>query len=300
MTFNINYIFLITITILLIISIILFYTNLNIFQNKAEYEYFNNNEELNKIVCFYTYYEKNDLYKNNFKFFLEKGILPNVDYYIIINGDCSIDIPEKYNIVVYKRENKGYDFGAYSYAISRLHRKYNYYFFINTSVCGPYLHDYNKPWTDYFIELFNNDSVKLVGTSINIYESSFLGIYNLNQVYDKDGPFTHIQSMMFCMKNDYFEYLNSINFFNEEELNNISNIDYIIAHKEIGLSQYSIKNGWNINCILDNYKNLDYRDINYDINPSSITGDPYYPNAYWNKTIDKYDIIFFKSYRLNE
>jgi hypothetical protein len=143
MTFYINYIFLITVIILFIIIITLlfykYYKNRNKYCNKIDclnkIEYFNNNlKELNNIVCFYTYYEKDDLYKNNFKFFLENGILNNVDYYIIINGECSVYIPEKNNIVVYKRENKGYDFGAYSYAIKKLHHKYEYYFFINTSV----------------------------------------------------------------------------------------------------------------------------------------------------------------------
>jgi hypothetical protein len=99
------------------------------------------------------------------------------------------------------------------------------------------------------------------------------------------------------MKPDYFNYLKQIDFFNEEELNRVSDIFYVIAYKEFGLSQHAIKNGWNINCILDKYRNLDYRTLTYDINPSSNKGDPYYPNSYWNGTIDKYDVIFFKNNR---
>jgi len=122
----------------------------------------------------------------------------------------------------------------------------------------------------------------------------------MRDLYNKDGPFTHIQSMMFCIKHDYLEYLNSIRFFNEEELNKVSDISYIIAHKEFGLSQHALRNGWNINCILDKYRDFDYTQITHDFNQTSNSGDPYFENAYFGETIDKYDTIFFKSYRLNK
>jgi len=262
----------------------------------------------NKITCLYAYYEKNELYKENFRFFLNNGILDNIDYYIIINGDCSIDIPSRDNIVIYKRDNIGYDFGAYSYALDKIknshHREYEYYFFINGSVCGPYIRpnsDANKKWCDYFIELFNDNdtNIKIVGTSINIYPVDNLYGYNLRELYNKDVPFTHIQSMMFCIKHDYLEYLNSIDFFNENELNK-SDMAYIITHKEFGLTQHALKNGWNINSILDKYRGFDYTKIKEDFNKTSQYGDPYYINAYFGGTIDKYDAIFYKSYRLNQ
>jgi hypothetical protein len=246
--------------------------------------------------CLYTYYEKNDLYKNNFIYFLDNGILENVDYYIIINGFCSVEIPDKENIFVFKRKNKGYDFGAFSYGIKKLNKKYDYYFFINTSVAGPYLRNNSKPWTNYFLDLFN-DNVHLVGTSINIYGSNRFSKYNLTKLYKKNIPFTHIQSMFFCIDAEYFDYLNKINFFDEDELNNVSNIGYIIAHKEIGLSQIAINNGWNINSILSKYKDLDYINIKEDFNHTSNNGDPYYNNAYFGETINKYDVIFFKTNR---
>ena len=138
----------------------------------------------NNICCLYAYYEKDDLYKKNFEYFLENGILDNVDYYIIINGLCTVDIPKKENIQIYNRENKGYDFGAYSYGIKKLNKEYNYYFFLNTSVEGPYLKDNNKPWTEYFLQLFNKD-VKLVGTSINIYSNNIYSGHDLTKIYNK-------------------------------------------------------------------------------------------------------------------
>lgn len=66
-----------------------------------------------KICCVYAYYEKDDLYKENFVYFLENGIYDEIDYYMIINDSCSVDIPNKENIIIMKRENIGYDFGAW-------------------------------------------------------------------------------------------------------------------------------------------------------------------------------------------
>jgi hypothetical protein len=237
------------------------------------------------------------MYRDNFKFFLENGILDDVDYYIIINDKNSVAIPKKNNIYIYYRENKGYDFGAYSYALQKINKIYDYYFFINTSVRGPYLFNKRDKWTDYFLRLFHKN-VKVVGTTINIFPYTRYTEYDLEKIYNKKKPFIHVQSMFFCIDKEYFKYLQSINFFNEEELNKAPNINYVIATKEIGLSQYALKNGWNINCLLPKYQNINYLDIENDINPSSIHGDPYFTNSYFDKTINPYEVIFFKTNRL--
>ena len=110
----------------------------------------------NAKCCLYAYYEKNELYKNNFKFFLKNlklflknGILKDVDYFFIINGSCSLNINKIIskkniynkltNINIIYRDNKGYDFGAYNYVINNYNLNYDYYFFMNSSVIGPYL-----------------------------------------------------------------------------------------------------------------------------------------------------------------
>jgi len=254
-------------------------------------------QNYNKICCFYAYYEKNKLYKDNFEYFLNNGLLKNVDYYIIINGKCSVLIPKKNNIIVFQRENIGYDFGAFSYAIQRVHKNYYYYFFLNTSVIGPLWKDnYKKDWTIPFLKLFNKDVV-LVGTSINILTNDNVGIYDLKKIYGKNGPYSHVQSMFFCINNKYYDYLKKINFFNESEMNNAPKLLYIIAYKEIGLSQIAIKNGWNINSILSKYKDLDYRTLTKNINFSSGSGDPYYKGRYFGNSIDKYEAIFYKNNR---
>jgi hypothetical protein len=284
---------------ILFFLIIIFYIINILFKKKDNNILFENLSLNNKYCCIYAYYEKDNLYKENFIYFLKNGILDNVDYYIVINGNCTVHIPQKQNITVYYRTNKGYDFGGYSYVINKLNnlsKEYDYYFFINTSVRGPYLKNKNKDWIYYFLELFH-DNVKLVGTSINIFPLNIFCKYNITKIYNKNNPFTHVQSMFFCIDKEYFNYLKYINFFNEDEVNNAPNLGYIIVHKEIGLSQHALINNWNINCILSKYKDKDYRVIDKDINNTSRNGDPYYKKSYFGGDIDKYEVIFYKNNR---
>jgi hypothetical protein len=250
-----------------------------------------------KIVLFYAYYEKNEEYKQNFKYFLKRGLLKDVKCYIIVNGECSVDIPEWGNVVVLRRENKGYDFAAYAHAISKLEEDYDYYFFMNTSVKGPYYPAAVNPrWVDYFLPLFSKET-KLVGTAINIYTSTQHNDYNLERLYSHKGPYTHVQTMFFGMDKELFQYLEEIRFFSEVELE-LKKLDYLIVFKEIGLSQKVLAKGWNLNCILPEYRGLDYRVLKEDINPTSLNGEMYYQGRYFGKTVQPEQVIFYKGYRV--
>lgn len=251
-----------------------------------------------RYLCIYAYYQKDSSYKQNFKYFLRKGILPNVDYFIIINGKCNVRIPRRHNITVFYRPNQGFDFGAYSYALTKVKRDYEYYFFINTSLRGPVLKHPKKPWIDEFLSLFSENNVHLVGISINVYPSKSFGKYDLEHLYSHAPPYTHIQSMMFCMTPKLLQSLQSENFFNESEINQMTDIEQIVAKKEIGLSQHVLKNNWNINCLLPQYRGRDYVNLQNDINFASKGGDPWYKNAYFGKTISVDESIFLKTNRL--
>ena len=284
-------IFLVLLMLILTFLIILPLKYTKIYSKK---ENFSNNNLItqNKYCCFYAYYEKGQLYKDNFKYFLENGLLDNIDYYIIINGTSTIEIPIQNNIKVMHRENKGFDFGAYSYAIKNITKEYNYYVFLNATVKGPYLEDTSKNWLDTFLSLFN-DNVKLVGSSICYAKTDQ---FNLKSITNKDSIY-FVQTPFFIIKNDFLQYLNSKNFFNEDELNNIKDLSYVIINKEVRLSSLCYEFGGNINCYLSKYRNLDYTTLNYDINNSSFNGDPYFINTYFCDTIKENDVIFFKNKR---
>jgi len=133
------------------------------------------------------------------------------------------EIVNKPNIKLYTRENKGYDFGAYSYVIDKL-KVYDYYFFMNTSVKGPFLKN-NDKWYNKFLPLFN-DNVHLVGTSINICTSKIYCV-------DSDSKIKpHVQSMFFCLDQKYFNELKDENFFNESKINNMTFTE-LIRNKEV-------------------------------------------------------------------
>jgi hypothetical protein len=244
----------------------------------------------NTNVCIYAYYEKDEQYRENLSFFLRNGgILDNVDYYIVINGECTLEIPNLTNIKVIYRPNHGFDFGAWQNVIKNyIQKKYEYYIFINSSVRGPYIE--NGVWLNEFIKLFETGpDVKMVGTTIHIYENNslipFLG----------KGPYNHVQSMFFILNNDSYQYLSDVGFFDDEEsLNQETCVWNIVIQKELKIGQILLKHGWNINCLLPKYRDLDYRTLAYNINTSS---DPCFPNSYFGKTIQPHDVIFYKLYR---
>ena len=257
------------------------------------------NNSNNKYVCIYAYYEKNEEYKNNLIYFLNNGgIINEIDYYIVVNGDSTIQIPELPNVIIVRKENKGYDFGAWQHVIKKyIYKSYDYYIFINSSVIGPYVSE-NESWLNKFIELFySGENVKMVGTSICMFDNKELFGQNLEEIYKKEPPYSHIQSMFFILNKEGFNYLLDIGFFDdEEELNNITNIYDIIIKKEIMIGHLLLKNNWNINCILPKYRDLNYIELKHNINPSS--NDPYYCNGYFGNTIQPEEVIFYKSYRV--
>ena len=248
------------------------------------------------ILCIYAYYEKNSEYRDNLRYFLKHGVNDSADFVFVINGNCTLNIPSKPNITVIRRENAGYDFGAYTAAIDHFFKEdniqhYDYFFFLNTSVRGPFLPSYSRHrlWQDAFIDMLRGD-VKMVGTTINILTTPL-------QFFEDKGiriPYSHVQSQMFAMDKECFEYLHPLIFADDA-----THLEFgdVVEQKEIAMSQYVLQNGWNINCVLPKYRDLDYRTLDADINPSSIDGDPSFAGKYFKGTYTPNDVIFIKTNR---
>ncbi len=253
----------------------------------------------NKIVFYYCYYERGEQCKENLNFFLKNALLDDVDYFFVINGTCSVTFPEKRNLFVFQRENCGYDFGGYAYLLQKFDFSgYNYHFFCNTSVKGPFLPPSMscKKWTEPFLNLLKDD-VKIVGTTINVLNGPYFDHLNSKYLHNKRRAIPSIQSMMFVIDKQCFDFLNKKDFFNFEEICRLS-FEELIAYKEVNLSILILDNGWNIDCIAPKYQGKDYRLIDQDFNPTSRSGDPVYPGAYFGATLHPYDVIFFKTNRL--
>ena len=253
----------------------------------------NNQTEVElKNLILYCYFEKDIDYINNLKIFLKLGLYDECDYLFIINGKISIEIPEKNNIKVLYRKNEDYDFGAYNDALETIDiNNYNYYFFINTSVRGPFIPSYvNIKWYEPFINLLIDD-VKLVGTTINILNkdtNESRSFYNKTK-FKK--PYTHVQTQMFAMTQECLKFLIFSKLFSNYDYDNYGEF---IAVKEILMSQLVLKNNWNISCIIPEYQNIDYRTLNNDFNFSSNNGDPNFVNCCFGRTVHPYESIFIK------
>lgn len=201
-----------------------------------------------KIVCIYSYFETSKISMYNFIYFLKNGILNNIHYYILINGTTNIKIPFKINVTVIYTKNKTNDFSAYCHCVSNIKKSYDYYIFLSSSVIYPLINmnKEDKNWTNNFIPLFDNN-VKLIGSElINLNKNNY-DKYNLDKIYGKK-LFSYFKSSFFVIDFEYFKFLNTIHFFNEDELIDKED-DYIIVYKNIALMEYLLKNNWNFNNI---------------------------------------------------
>jgi hypothetical protein len=257
-------------------------------------------------VCYlYAYYEKNAEYKENLEYFLKNAGIgdlcrPGSSLYIIINGKCSVDLTaaEEAGAKIIRRENIGYDFGAYQDCIAQEDQTYDYYFFMNSSVRGPYPAA-GAAWVKSFIDLFTSPTaketnVKLAGVSINVLMSKPATLF------DGAGapPYTHVQSQFFVLDREGFDFLKSAGFFAD----NLDKADmtYMVVNKEIKMSHMILSRGWNINAYLSEYRDKDYRKIKKNINPSAenpwpTCGTPSNAHLYFGRDIKPEDAIFYKT-----
>ena len=242
------------------------------------------------------------MYRDNLDFFLKNGIISTHDYIITLNGGCSLNLPLAKNIRYLYRPNIGFDFGAYDDVVNSLVNidQYDYFFFVNCTVRGPFLPAYyTLNWTAPFIEMLTNEC-KLAGLTVNIMSWQYYEL-RFRQYCDEcwNGfnfrePYSHLQSMLFAMDRTCLGFLKQNGFFNRGYEGNIEDV---VTKHEILLSQLVIANGWNIASILPECRNIDYRRVEKDFNPSSNCGDPWYPGAYFNRSLHPLEVIFFKTTR---
>ena len=240
-----------------------------------------------KSVIIYSYFNTNNA-NYNLKFFIQKELTykNNIDYIIVINGyntDNSIQFPELDNLTIIRRENVGLDFGAYNAGLEYIennNKKYDFYFFINSGVCGPILPHYfiDTHWTNIFIKKIN-DVVKLVGTSIVCLPHNDSGGY---------GP--KVEGFFFMTDNFGLQLLkNQKNIFcNQPDKYNA------VVNGEYGLSNCIFKNGYSIDCMIRKYQGIDWRNSkNYNLNNNKH---PSRKNSFYGNSINPYEVIFHKWY----
>ena len=259
------------------------------------------NIERNTAVI-YHYFEVDALHRENFKYFLINGIETSVDYYLMIAGACSLDIPKSENIKVFNIANESYDVGGYQKGFKEVNKNsnYKYIFFINSGVLGPIVPKFiESSWTDRFTRLIEGN-VKAVGTTINFPTTSYRKDFSALMAEASYSKFfdsqllTHVPTMFLCIEREAAQRLNELGFFDKYPGN--TKIE-IVINFEIALTQILLRSGWNISSIQPELRGRDYRELKVSPNHSSWNGDSYFPGAFFGRTINPYDVIFFKTTR---
>jgi hypothetical protein len=273
---------------LFLILILFFLVAGLLFLPKSPKEPFGNCPGRVSNIVIYAYYEKNDEYKKNLEYFLQKGVFPDMHYLIVVNGKCTVSLPLPPNVRMVYRKNKGFDFGGFAHGLSLISPDhYDYFFFMNSSVRGPYLypHEDVSSWSDKFIQLFQGD-VHLVGCTINMC--------TIPPKKDGTAVLHHVQSYFFVLDRPALDLLQPTIF-----TTLTMSMKQTISEKEIGMSQRILKHGWNISCTAKKYQGYDYRQVQHNLNLSSRFhgGDPCYPDAYFGDTLDAREVVFIKTNR---
>lgn len=253
-----------------------------------------------QTLVLYHYYEKDQSYIDNFAHFLRFGYDSNLDYLIVIAGDCSVDLPSLDNIQYLFSENKNFDYGGYCAAIQTLDlwQKYDFYLFINSSVRGPFLPTCcNQEWAKLFIEQLS-DEVGIVGAAISFTPSN----HSISRLYyekygilERNNHFlAHVQTTCYAMSRKVLGQLIQLGFYDE---NKALNKDEAVRDYEIRLSQLILDMSLNLRCMLPEYNWVDYRKAHEDMNPSSREGDSGFERSYFGRSAHPYESIFIKTSR---
>jgi hypothetical protein len=194
-----------------------------------------------KTMILYAFHQLND----RVQYFIDHAIFqsPEFDFFMICNNR-SIDIKVPDYVKVIKRDNLGYDFGAWSEGLldKDRYKLYDAFIFLNSSILGPYLPPgFAKPWPHRFLDGLK-DNIKLFGSTINAFGDPRSAI--------------HVQSFAFCAKKETVEFLISRGIFSTKQF--ATTFDEAIWHREVRMSREIIAAGWNIGSLMKLYNGIDF------------------------------------------
>jgi hypothetical protein len=212
----------------------------------------------------------------------------SVTFLFVCNSPLRISLPSYVKII--NRPNVGYDFGGWSYGLltDNLYQEYDNFIFVNSSALGPFIPNYyTNKWTDIYINGLK-DNIKLFGSTINC-SASVYGPIVINPVKD-----SHVQSYIFSVNKDTLIYLIECGIFSITDY--INDFNNLIVEREIKMSRLIIEKGWNIGCLMDIYKGVDFT-FKTPPKPINYLGDVMINNNY-NKIWTLKEIVFIKGNRI--
>jgi hypothetical protein len=234
-----------------------FDTNVNITLVKPEMMH-----EMEHYAIIYAY-APGEHRDENFEFFLRHGIPqpcpPHINIYIIVNGvDGLLErfrpllrfLPQ---VHVWSRENMGYDFCAWKFALDRIQSmqlRPSYFVMLNGSVRGPFFPSYARHaifWADHFKLLMRaSKNAKLAGLTINCQ------------------PMLHIQSMFLIFHASILDIVQST-------IGCFADKDEVIQRCEVGLSQRVLAGGHNLAVMQSFWYKHDFVECTIFLNPCLIS-----------------------------
>jgi len=231
-----------------------------------------------KTLILYTFHN-NTISNNRTLQQLMKHVNESQHLLIIINNmNLTIHIKKEY-VTFINRENKGYDFGAWGAGLSTINiDDYKYYIFINGSAGCLQL---TPDWTDNYTNKLD-DTLRLFGSTINCMDDP------INKA--------HIQTYIFSMEASTVKILLDNNIFN---INNDLSMKNVINNYEIKMSRIIIDKGYNIGCLMNIYKNIDFRFLDKKL-PMNIK---FYNDIHHSNSLNILwsieEVIFFKYNRIS-
>ena len=238
-----------------------------------------------KTLVIYVFHQ----YNKRVQHFLDNAVFQANDVeFVVVANDPGAGIAVPDYVTLLKRDNVGFDFGAWSHAIfdNERYSKYDNFIFVNSSVMGPYMPTGStKRWTDLYIDGLTED-IKLVGSTINT-------IYSPRTK-------SHVQSYIFSMNQETLRFLMSHGIFSI--VDHTQTMGETIVGREIMMSRLVIANGWNIGCLMNLYKGVDFRFTNRTPESYGIqfAGDMMRPEHFRSGFFSGYsEVVFVKGNRLN-
>lgn len=237
------------------------------------------------ILVIYAYHENSKQAQENLEFFNRFGLYRqgDVQYCLVINGGlCSVDLSPRWNKKIL-RENEGHDFGAWEEGYRSYQEEFSYYFFLNNTVIGPFG---DRHWIRTFLSLLDQET-KMAGIGIDCLDPEEADKWGER---DRDDP-VHVQSMFWCIDRIGLNVIEERIFDGKIYEDKFE----LIIRKEIGASSLLLQAGYNISCILPEYR-VDYRERRHDFNvDNGHCGDIYHPRAYFGRNVNPFQSIFFKN-----
>eukprot|EP01025_Chloroclados_australasicus_P020691 TRINITY_DN2182_c0_g1_i3.p1 TRINITY_DN2182_c0_g1~~TRINITY_DN2182_c0_g1_i3.p1 ORF type:complete len:427 (+),score=16.21 TRINITY_DN2182_c0_g1_i3:28-1281(+) len=215
-------------------------------------------------VVLYVFGGNDPYYQGNLLYFLLHGILPNVDYVIVLqDGWAKVSrqvsgelkrVPRNVKIVTHP--NQCFDWGTYGWYLKKhldeLRSTYKYIIFMNSSIRGPFYTSYEEQdWVDIMKGQLNSQKdIKLYGPSINC---ELFRWHEIKKGQHRYNP--HVQSYLVLMDFETLDILLGDPYIFQCH----TRLEAAIHYAELGSSLTVLEAGYNIGSLLLRYQGIDWR-----------------------------------------